>query len=174
MSIISISVGEYFLLSVLISCFWTTLIRQLHKSCPLFHFCCAVTNFSWYYRYNVANTLSLLSLLRSKHSTRVSKPFSEHICQDVLRSSSWIFLQLSDMIWCIWLICRSGDMLARSHLQPKVQIQPPLENMIDIKRKKKCENEVEWLQSSDVDSLKSAVGNPSFLRQKRSLKHYCK
>ncbi len=51
-------------------------------------------------------------------------------------------------------------MLARSHVQQKVQMQPPLENMKNIKRKKKCENEVEWLQSSDIDQFKSADENP--------------
>ncbi len=48
-------------------------------------------------------------------------------------------------------------MLARSHFQQKVQMQPPPENMKNVKRKKKYENEVEWLQSSDIDSLKSVV-----------------
>ncbi len=47
-------------------------------------------------------------------------------------------------------------------------MQPPLENMKNIKHKKKCENEVELLQSSDIDPFKSAVENPSFLRQNRS------
>ncbi len=46
----------------------------------------------------------------------------------------------------------------------KVQMQTPQENMKSIKRKKKCENEVDYLQSSDIDPSKSAVDNPSFLR----------
>ncbi len=46
-------------------------------------------------------------------------------------------------------------MLARSQIQQKEKLQPPLENMKNIERQKKFENEVEWLQSSDIDSFKS-------------------
>ncbi len=50
-------------------------------------------------------------------------------------------------------------MLARSHFQQKVQMQPPLENMKNFKLKKNCENEVECLHSSDIGPFKSAVEN---------------
>ncbi len=56
-------------------------------------------------------------------------------------------------------------MLAGSHFQQKVQMQPPLENMNNIKSEKKCENEVGRLQFPIIDSFESAVENPSFLRQ---------
>ncbi len=65
-------------------------------------------------------------------------------------------------------------MLARSHFQQKVQMQPQLENMKNIKHKKKCENVIDWLQSSDIGPLKSDVANPSLFRQKRSFMHFCK
>ncbi len=59
-------------------------------------------------------------------------------------------------------------MLARLHFQQKVQMQPPQEKMNNIKRKKKCENEVYELQSSEIDPFKSAVDDPSFC-----LNHCC-
>ncbi len=65
-------------------------------------------------------------------------------------------------------------MLVRSRFKQKVHMQPLLENMKNITRKKKCENEIESLQSSDIDPLKFAVENPSFLWQNRSFMRYCK
>ncbi len=50
-------------------------------------------------------------------------------------------------------------MLNKPYFQQKVQMQPPLENMKNINHKKKCEDEIEWLQYSNIDPFKSTIVN---------------
>ncbi len=102
---------------------------------------------------SIASSLSSLMQCISK-KVALSSVLS-HVKRWLLIKGNPRRLEKRYMIWCIWLICRSADVLTRSHFQQKVQMQPPLENMKIIKRKKSVK-----MKSNDYNLLISIHSNP--------------